>query len=272
MSAVALFVILTFTWLIIPVDVIDFEKSLYQRFETAEETKISDLFCGIEETDGQWSIGGYYSSKYGAVQGFNYVPTNSTVHDRLFRYLLRSGRINGITINSPLESSRKLEISILSPGKIDHPTTISRLETFRLYTIANWIMFGQRVKGYRFDAYKTATLDTHGAALVNPSKPYYAEGNSATPHIVFGRQIHIGNMRADADESDASTLFADIYLPPKNGTVTFNQNGNLAYTANAKFSGIDSFAYEVRDSLIYNGKVGNYTSTLVIVDSNSDPK
>lgn len=58
-----------------------------------------------------------------------------------------------------------------------------------------------------------------------------------------------GVLSNDAD-ADGDAITAAILSGPANGTVTVNADGSFAYTPNAGFSGVDTFAYQASDGAL----------------------
>ncbi len=69
------------------------------------------------------------------------------------------------------------------------------------------------------------------------------------------------NVLANDIDPDGDNIIFENFFPALNGTVTHSGNGNLQYTANANFRGIDSFQYIIRDDGVPNLKD---TGTVVI--------
>ena len=74
--------------------------------------------------------------------------------------------------------------------------------------------------------------------------------NDDTAHTPAGVPAEIPVLANDSDpEGNALSLTLTPVTPPSNGVVTLLPDGNVTYTPNPGFSGVDTFVYEVCDAL-----------------------
>ena len=91
----------------------------------------------------------------------------------------------------------------------------------------------------------TFTIAVNDVAPVANNDAYslnYSHGQS--------NQINLPILSNDIDHRNTGSLTSTIASGPADGTLFLNSNGSYTYTANANFSGVDTFTYTVNDGLL----------------------
>ncbi len=89
-----------------------------------------------------------------------------------------------------------------------------------------------------------ATTSANLALTVSPVADITADTIAATEDASISFNVLTGSNGATADTFEGSPAVTG-YTQPANGTVTIDASGNVVYTPNANFNGVDTFAYTV---------------------------
>ncbi|WP_170113414.1 Ig-like domain-containing protein [Ahniella affigens] len=101
----------------------------------------------------------------------------------------------------------------------------------------------------------TATATVTVTVLDNP--PVAVNDSANTP---FNTPVSLNVLTNDSDPQN-DPLSVVSTTTPANGAVTFSASGNVTYTPNSGFSGVDSFNYTIRDS---NGSTAQATVSITV--------
>ncbi|OQX12316.1 MAG: hypothetical protein BWK80_43840 [Desulfobacteraceae bacterium IS3] len=110
----------------------------------------------------------------------------------------------------------------------------------------------------------TNRCDVATVTVFVENAPPVAEDDSV--NTLPGEPVSIPVLVNDSDPNGDTIVIEEIVTQPKNGTVSFTENGEVIYTPKPGFSGTDTFEYQISD-----GKGGTDIAVVTVIVDNLPP-